>query len=233
MTIELRRLLALPTLLFLLSACSLNPLKGSSESKASNPGVNSPTTGSAFSPSSDARKDLRDAFERLNGAYPYRLTETMTDLANSQNTLPGGIRVVEFAAADRSHMKWTRPDSGDVETISIGNKHYWYSNGKWTEGTSQVPYQGADFAKKVAETIKEVKYVGPGTVNGSPCHLYTCTFDGSMAGQSWNGTGKIWIGAHDGLPHQSDSDIKFGNYAGKSHIVYEYGVNIKVEPPAL
>jgi hypothetical protein len=54
-----------------------------------------------------------------------------------------------------------------------------------------------------------------------------------MAGQSYTGTGRLWIGAADGLPHQSDSEFKVATYDNKSHIVYEYNVDIKVEKPAM
>jgi hypothetical protein len=131
-------------------------------------------------------------------------------------------------------MKWTGGVGGDVEAITIGDKHFWFSEGKWTEGgVNQRADAGLDFSKKFADMIKDVKYVGPETINGVACHAYACTFDGPMAGQSWSGTSKVWIGAADGLPHQSDSDIKFSGYGGKSKIVYEYGGNIKVEKPAM
>ena len=195
----------------------------------------SSTTGAAFRPSSDARKDVREAIAKLNTAYPYRLTETVSASGNSQTAMPDGTRVVEFAAADRVHMKSTSKIGVDVEAITIGDRHYWYSGGKWTEGSLDLASNGgAEFAKKIGEMLKDVKYVGPETVNGIDCHLYSCTIDGSMGGQNWTGTAKIWIGAADGLPHQSDSDFKVANsFGGKSHIVYEYGGNIKVEPPAM
>jgi len=131
-------------------------------------------------------------------------------------------------------MKSTSKIGGEVEAITIGDKHYWHQNGKWTEGSRDIASNGGpEFAKKIGEMFKNVTYVGPETVNGIDCHLYSCTIDGSMGGQNWTGTAKIWVGATDGLPHQSDSDFKVANFGGKSHIVYEYGLNIKVEPPAL
>ena len=189
-------------------------------------------TGSAFTPSNDARKDVRDALLRLETAYPYRLTETASATGNGQ-TGPESTRVVEFAAADRSHMKWTGGPGGDIEAISIGDKHYWFSGGKWTAGTvpAMLGYRGEDFAKKLAEMVKEVKYVGPETVNGMSCYAYTGTFETVMAGQKWSGTAKLWIGADDGLIHQGDTDFNAANYGGKSRTVYEYNVNIKIEPP--
>ncbi|HEV8426449.1 MAG TPA: hypothetical protein VGQ41_00955 [Pyrinomonadaceae bacterium] len=234
MTVRVRLALLVATCAFVASACSISSLKSGSESKANNSNTKSSTAGSAFTPSSDARKDVLGALAKLNSAYPYRLTETMSALTNGASTMPGGTRVVEFEAADRSHMKFTGGVGGDVEAITIGEKHYWYSSGKWSEGSlGRAGDGGVDFAKKLAEMVRDVKYVGSETVNGIACHAYACTFDGSMAGQSWSGTSKVWIGANDGLPHQSDSDLKFSNYAGKSHVVYEYGGNIKVTPPTM
>jgi len=220
--------------LFPLSACSLAKLKGDPPAPSKSGGGSSATS-TAFRPSSDASKDVREAIAKLNTAYPYRLTETVSASGNSQTAMPDGTRVVEFAAADRVHMKSTSKIGVDVEAITIGDKHYWNSGGKWTEGSLDLASNGgAEFAKKVAEMLKDVKYVGPETVNGIDCHLYSCTIDGSMGGQNWTGTAKIWIGAADGLPHQSDSDFKVANsFGGKSHIVYEYGGNIKVEPPVM
>ena len=232
MNVQFRHLLLLTTCVLVLCACRLSQFTGGSENRATN--SNQPTTGSAFAPSGDARKDLRDALMKLNTSYPYRLTETMSDLTNGKITMPGGTRVVEFAAADRVHMKSTGELAGDVEAITIGDKHYWYSGGKWTESSIARADPGDEFRKKLAEMIKDVKYVGAETVNGTACHLYTCIFDGSMSGQSWSGTSKVWVRAADGLPHQSDSDLKFGDsYSGKSHVVYEYNVNFKVEKPAM
>lgn len=220
----------------LLTACSLGQLKGGSGSSSTTVNDSPSKIRTAFSPSSDARKDLGDALRRLKAAYPYRMTETMSATANGQTAMPESTRVVEFAAADRSHMKWTGGQGGDVEAISIGDKHYWYANGKWTEGSlpsSRGEDRGGDFANKLAEMVKEVKYVGHETVNGISCFAYTGTFETTVGGQKYSGTAKVWIGADDGLIHQSDSDFHVSTYGGKSHIVYEYNVNVKVEPPAM
>ena len=101
----------------LLTACSLSKLKGG-------PGSSSKSTGgsNAFSPSSDARKDLGDALRKLNSAYPYRLTETTSATTNGQIAMPESTRVTEFAAADRSHVKWTGGSGGDFEQITIGEE---------------------------------------------------------------------------------------------------------------
>ncbi len=214
-----------------LSSCSLSQLKGPSSSTN-----NLPTT-TAFSPSNDARKDLGDALRNLKTAYPYRLTETMSATANGQTAMPESTRVTEFAAADRSHVKWTGGSGGDFEQITIGQKRYSYSGGKWTEESGlsmeQREKRGTEFASKLAEMTKEVKYLGPETINGVPCFAYTYKLETNLSGQSYTGTGKAWIAAADGLPRQNDTEFKVATYAHKSHIVYEYNVDIKIEKPVL
>src|SRR5207302_6557681 len=130
----------------LLAGCSLGQMKSgpsNSSSSSSTSKDNSPASSSAasFSPSSDASKDVREAIAKLNTAYPYRLTETVSASSNSQTAMPDGTRVVEFAAADRVHMKSTSK-IGIVEAITIGDKHYWYSGGKWTEGSLDLASNG-------------------------------------------------------------------------------------------
>lgn len=221
-----------------LSACSLSQLKsGSAPSSKSGSGSSgtSSSAATAFSPSSDARKDLGDALRKLNSAYPYRLTETVSATANGQTAMPESTRVTEFASADRSHMKWTGGAGGDVEVITIGEKRYSNLNGRWTEETgpsmAQREKRGEDFAKKLAEMTKEVKYVGPETINGVPCFAYSYSMETNLGGQSYAGTGKAWIAAADGLLRQNDTEFKVATYENKSHIVYEYKVDIKVEKP--
>lgn len=218
-----------------LSACGVSQLSGRTEPSSDRHDNSSSGMTAPFSPTSDARKDVREAVAKLNSAYPYRLTETVSASTDSQAAVPNGTRVAEFAAADRVHTKSTGGIGGDIETITIGDRHYLYSGGKWTEGPLNVASnRGAEFAKKIGEMLKDVKYAGRETVSGTDCHLYSGTIDGSMGGHKWTGNIKIWIGAADGLPHQSDSDFKVGNsFSGKSHIVYEYGVNIEVEQPSL
>jgi hypothetical protein len=65
------------------------------------------------------------------------------------------------------------------------------------------------------------------------CYAYSFTIETTIAGQNYTGTGKVWIGAADGLPHQSDSDFKVANYQNKSHLVYEYNADIQIEKPSM
>jgi hypothetical protein len=192
---------------------------------------------SAFAPSNDPRKDLRDALERLNQAYPYRLTETSSGTADGRE-IPEGTRVVEFAAADRSHAKWNNGPLGDTEVITIGDKQYTkLNNGNWNEGVRSSAGRAQDTAKRMREllasVIKDVKYAGTETVNGVACHAYAYAIDGDLSGQKWLGTGKAWVGASDGLPHQLDSELNVSASRQKSHITYEYDLDFKIEKPQM
>ncbi|MCM3874052.1 MAG: hypothetical protein ND895_25470 [Pyrinomonadaceae bacterium] len=232
------KLSKLCTILFALvglaiTACSLHQPKSGPGSSSGSSSKNT----TAFTPSSDARKDLGDALRKLKTAYPYRLTESTSATANGQIAMPESTRMVEFAAPDRSHMKWTGGTAGDLEQITIGEKRYSNSGGKWAEESgpsmSQRVKRGEEFANKLGEMIKEVKYVGPEAVNSLPCYAYTYTMETTLSGQIYVGTGKAWIGAADGLPHQNDSEFKVATYGQKSHIVYEYNVSIKIEKPPI
>src|SRR6185295_5472923 len=78
-----------------LLACNLSRLRPASSNSPSNNdrGSVAKTTGSpptgAFNPAGDPRKNLKDAFVKLQTAYPFRLTETTTLTSSSNaNTSP-------------------------------------------------------------------------------------------------------------------------------------------------
>ena len=217
-------------------ACSFGQLKGPASNSTSSTG-NSSSHGTAFTPTGDARKDLREALERMNTAYPYRLTENSSGNA-SGGEISEGTRIVEFAAADRSHAKWMNGPLGDTEVITIGDKQYSkLNNGNWTVGSPPGLAQRQGMEKRMREmmasAVKDVQYIGTDTINGMPCHAYTYTMDMDVSGQKWAGTGKAWIGSSDGLPHQLDSEMTVSSYKQKSHITYEYNIDLKVEKPAM
>jgi len=216
----------------LLLACNLSRLRpGSSTSSSNNnrgAGANTSDSRSGrFVPAGDARQNLRDAYIKLKTAYPYRLTETTTYSSGNQAATPPTVRVSEFAAADRIHTTL----NGDELGITFGDKHYLYANGKWVESGQQPKRTAADMEKLVASSLKDVQPVGHETVNGVPCFAYTTRFEFNVSNQPSTSIGKVWIGSADGLPHQWDGDWKVANYDTKSHIVYEYNVDIKIEKP--
>ena len=188
----------------------------------------SSASGQPFKPSSDAAKDLGDALRKLSNAFPYRLTETTTTSAGGQAVGQQTTRVVDFAAADRFHVKLSSGEEEDLELITIGEKNYSKENGKWSEETanSNRPKK-VDLEKSLADAIKNATLVGPETINGVECFAYNYT----IQVDSVTGKGKTWVRASDGLPLQSDSEFKNGNVESKSHVSYEYNADVKVEAP--
>ena len=180
-----------------------------------------------FKPSSDARKDLGDSLRKLSTAFPYRLTETTTTSSAGQSDAQQ-TRVVEFAAADRFHVKLSGGQGEDLEMITIGDKGYTKENGKWSEepANSRRPTK-SELEKDLADAIKDVSLVGPEKVNGIECFAYNYTIQFDAV----KGSGKTWLRASDGLPLQSDSEFKAETYESKSHVIYEYNADVKIEPP--
>ena len=218
------------------TACNFHRSNAPADNKASSNG-NSSSHGAAFTPSNDARKDLRDALERLNTAYPYRLTENSSSISTGPE-VPGGTRIVEFAAADRFHAKWTNGPLGGGEIITIGDKHYSkLNNGNWTEGPPAGLAQRQGMEKRMREmlatAIKDVQHIGAETINGVQCHVYSYTMEMDVSGQHWAGAGKACIGSSDGLLHDMNSETTVSSYKQKSHITYEYNVDFKVEKPVM
>jgi hypothetical protein len=228
-----RNSISLIILATLLLACNLSrsrpagPGSSSNNNSGASPGTGGAQPSAGFHPAGDARQNLRDAFSRLKTAYPYRLTETVTSAGNSQQPMPPTVRVAEFAAADRIQTKL----NGQDLTITFGDKHYNYVNGKWVETSIAPKRSEANMENFLASSVKDVQSVGNETVNGVQCFAYTTRLEWTVSNQPSIGNAKIWIGLADGLPHQLDGDWKIANYDSKSHIIYEYNVDIKIEKP--
>ena len=224
----------IPLIVFavLLLACNLSRLRpGSSTSSSNDRGLTTKTSdsqpGATFNPAGDARQNLRDAYLRMKTAYPYRLTETTTSSSDNQSATPPIVRVSEFAAADRIHTTL----NGDEFAITFGDKHYIYLNGKWQETSQPLKRSQADMEKLVASSLKFVEPAGEETVNGVQCFAYATRFELNIGNQPSTTTGKVWIGLADGLVHQWDGDWKVANYNTKTHLVYEYNVDLHVAKP--
>ena len=214
------------SMILLVIVCGACKTRGAGSTSAGN--GKSSTATQPFKPSSDAAKDLGDALRKLNTAFPYRLTESTTTSAGGKPVGPETTRVVDFAAADRFHVKLGGGQGEDLEFIAIGEKSYSKENGKWSEdAASSTRPKKADLEKSLADAIKDVTSVGPETINGVQCFAYNYT----IQMDSVTGKGKTWVRASDGLPLQSDSEFKNGNVESKSHVSYEYNADVKVEAP--
>lgn len=175
-------------------------------------------------PTGDAREAVLATFNKLNTAFPYRLTETTTDSTSNQ----AYNRVAEFAGPDEVHSLWTGP-YGSGEMIETGGKTYWYSNGAWSE-TTEDPMDAQtrfDLQQTLTQALGSAQLVGPETVNGAATFAYTFDF---VLGDA-SGTGKVWVGAADGLPYQVDFDFTMSGVTVNSHLIYEFGVPITITAP--
>jgi hypothetical protein len=213
------------SLLMLVVVCGACKKAGAGSTSAGN--AKASTASQPFKPSSDAAKDLGDALRKLSTAFPYRLTETTTTSADGKTVGQQTTRVVDFAAVDRFHVKLSSGEGEDLELISIGEKSYSKEKGKWNEEPAKSNRPKNDPAKDLADAIKDVTLVGPETINGVQCFAYNY----SIQLESVTGQGKTWVRASDGLPLQSDSEFKNGNYESKSHVGFEYNADVKVEAP--
>lgn len=181
-------------------------------------------TAAPILPAGDPNEALVQAFQRLDTAYPYRLTE---------NTSGGGLtfeRVLEMAAADRYHTTWTtEPSGGPGEVIQLGDTIYWNINGQWTELT-EAPSEAesqVDMDALLEQGLKNVQLVGPEAVNGVDALAYTFEFEFDI----FDGAGTVWIGTADGLPHQVDLQGTMSGFPIQTKLVYEYGIEVTIEPP--
>jgi hypothetical protein len=188
-----------------------------------------PTTEVATPNAQTARNQVVSAFEKLNSAYPFRLTEDTILAGQTLN------RIADLQAADISHVTIDNGTAGGVsETIRIGDQLYWKQNGQWSQvnalpanSQSQVD-MGAAW---LISGIKNVHFDGVETVNGVPAFVYTFQLLASHSGVTISGNCKAWIGIGDGLPHQADLKGTMAAYGVQTHLVYSYGVNFTIQPP--
>jgi hypothetical protein len=174
-----------------------------------------------------ARNMLIAAFQKLNTAYPFRLTE-LTTMGGSPLD-----RMTDFAAADRTHTTFNSgsPVANLEEVIRVGGTTYWKINGTWSINDSSSSQPMLDLASMLIAGLSDVQYAGMETVNGVPSFVFTFKLSISSSGTALIGTGKAWVGIADGLPHQADMVGSLGGYALKSHLVYSYGVSFNIQPP--
>lgn len=170
-----------------------------------------------FVPSANPKKDLDDAIKRLETAYPYRVTMSQTS-----GQRPTVEFVVEYAAADRYHMR----DSSGGESFAFGDTTYSRfptepSNGEWLEGLKSVQTQEQSVQSNLPRASLNVKPAGKETVNGVECYAFKYGMPG------WSECDcKAWIGAADGLLYQINEVTK--NW--KEHYKFEY-VDVQVNSP--
>ncbi len=176
--------------------------------------------------SGEAKQLIIDAFNKINTAYPFRVTETGNFFSgNGTNS----TRITEFAAADRTHTT-LQGTSADGEEIRIGDKVYIKLNGgSWT-AASQSSQPGVDFtqlAAMLASSLTDIQSTGSENLNGVDTLSYT--FSVSLGGST--GTGKVWIGAADGFVYRVDLSSVVQGVTLSETLTYEYNIQVTIEAP--
>jgi hypothetical protein len=183
-----------------------------------------PKTTTVATPSAnDATKSLFTAFEKLNSAFPYRLTEASGGAMQLD-------RVTDFAAADRIHSTWTLGNAGQDESITIGTQTWWKLHGKWdtTPSDNSIPI---DVYALLYKDVSVIQYAGQETVMGTPCFVFTFKLTITTMSYALDSTGKAWVGIADGLPHQADLVGTIRGAPFTTHLVYSYGVKFDIQQP--
>ena len=224
---------------FLLTATACSSLSKNGENT---PSSSTTTTAPIFTASSDPRADVIKSMKASLNAKSFR--ERVTTI----NSDGGKVNAtIEFVAPNRAHITTAvgLSDGSIVKTeMIIADKDSYRKNGDAPWQKSQMDM--GDFLTqfrdpKIIDSITEkaeVKYIGADTLDGVPMLVYQYTIK-DLLGKGNIMVTKSWIGAIDGLPHQteSESDMDLGTgemIHSKSTIVYyDYNADIKIEPPTL
>lgn len=233
--------LALTMSLLVLPACSGEREKRAETvqsairaAQAASAGVSATTQAEARAEAADpTHKALVQAFDKLQTAYPYRLTDTSTVTTGIGLTIQPMVRISEHSAPDRTRVTWKRGElSGKI--IAVGNKTYLQASGRWrTADRSSDPKASTDLAQMLSGGITDVELTGTDTLAGVPSSTYTFRFRWKAMGLIFDGTGRAWIRQADGLPQRAEMETRTGLFDMTSQVAYEYNVPIEIEPPAL
>jgi hypothetical protein len=223
--------------LLTISACSSLSKNGENTSSlSSSPSTMAPT----FSASADPRADVVKSLKASLDVKSYRTRITTT------NSGGGGMNMTaEFVAPNRAHITQdiNLSDGSNIkkEWIFVGKDYYIKAEGgSWQKSPMDMGDLLTQFRDpKLIETITEkaeVKYLGTDTLNGAPMLTYQYTVK-DLLGKGSVMVTKSWIGATDGLPHQTESENDMDLGTGKmihskvNTTIYDYNADIKIELP--
>ncbi len=222
---------------FLLSfaACSsLLKKDGNASSSTSTPSA--PLQVASDDPRSDVVKSMKASLD----AKSYR-----TRMAVINSTGNNMNMTAEFVAPNRAHILQDINMSGGKtvknEIIIIGKDFYTKADdASWKKsdmnmGDFFTQFRNPKIINELTDKA-EVKYLGADTLDGVPMLTYEYTIKDLM-GKGSIITTKSWVGAADGLPHQtaSESDMDLGTgekiHTKVTSTVYDYNADINIEPP--
>jgi hypothetical protein len=137
----------------------------------------------------------------------------------------------EFQPPDRYRLKV----SGLGEMVMIGQQVY-NVKGSWQKArvTAVFLYAYALLGpggEDVSSSITDVKYVGLEQLNNKKVLVFTCTTHAQVGEYDTTGSNKLWLGANDGRLYKVVSVATSGDIHSTTTIKFEYGVNVKINPP--
>jgi hypothetical protein len=226
------KLLTIVSLVFALaSGCSMLRNSGNTASNVaggSPPAGSSPGTTDAAAPTGDAREDLARSSKKL-----LTLPKFSADMEATGKT-PLHMKY-EYVSPDRFHVAYLDAAGQPANEMTlIGQDVYMKTSGRWQKFPHNAAARTFDpreyFGDEGVKFLTDVNYAGEETVNGKPAYAYTYRNLAKEGGSPF--TGKVWIGAQDGLPEKINAVFERGELKDLT-INYDYTADVHIEPPAV
>jgi hypothetical protein len=177
-----------------------------------------------FVPSVDPKADLLLAYDKLQSAYPYKITETSTN-SSSPDT---HVRVKEAAGPGEQYVTWTSPSSSG-EMIETGGFFYLFYNGAWSKSDVAplaMPTE-IDLVQYFIKELADVYALDPDSSIG--IETFTYYFSTNLPGNP--GTGVVWLGTSSGLPYKASYASTSEDNTFTVELVYEYDLEVTITAP--
>ena len=179
--------------------------------------------------SGEAETAVATGFDRIQSS-PHR-EDCITDFGDQK------IRsLIEFQPPDRRHILDTE-DPNDVEAYLIGDVYYWLDTESQQWNKTQMNNSGQEAADP---TRTKFETAGEEAIDSKPVKVYQFEQTMEQYGVQITQQMKVWIGADDGLIHQTESqgDVLGLNDQGeafkrpaKASCTFVYDPAIEVKAP--
>jgi outer membrane lipoprotein-sorting protein len=202
------------------AACSTPPANNTNTNSSSSPGSATPAGTEA-----NLLDTMTEAMKAQFAAKSFRAR--MESLSEGKNI----TATVEYVAPDRIHMI-----SNVSEMIVVGSNTYVKPvNGSWQKFPMDVNQIISSFRNpKMIEDLRngtDARLVGTDTVDGVAVNVYQYTMK-NPTGITGTSVSKVWIATSDNLPRKMETESEFNGKTSKTHVTYyDYGADIKIEPP--
>jgi len=178
-------------------------------------------------PVGDPKAAVIKSMKAMLSAGPYR-SVTIIETTDGKTEVIGDV-----IPPDRMHVTMNSNDKRLSETIIISNTMWTRAGeGDWNSspgGASVLASLGEKEIDANANSISDVKLVGPELLNGVATWVYTFISDRADLGVT--SQVKLWIGALNGLVLQQQVEGEAGGVKSKTTQTIIYDPTIKIEAP--